>query len=257
MVVIEHDLGTEYTFTNGYGQPVTTRYILSIYGHLRKGGATWSQGQIVGKGDVIGYVDSPPTNGDGGRHLHMGIRLSNLATAISRDPSAWFRGYERTTTFGTYFGSALEVIQMLGGGYVPPSGTPSPGLGPIPAPGPGPVPVVPGPTPLAPGEHSFGGMVTNVYNCSCTGNHLLTIDNLSTDGPRPVTLLYQPGASVVYENNKIPVSGVWLNGVWENRGDSCVSHMAVACGVDGLSTCYVCSNWHHSDGTITFTGTSN
>ena len=232
VVVIEHDLGAEYTFTNAYGQPVTTRYILSIYGHLRKDGLRWTAGQHVGKGEVIGYVDSPPTNGDGGRHLHMGIRLSDKATAISRDPRAWFRGYEGSSTFGTDFASAAEVIQMLGGGYIPP-GTPIPTPGP--GPGPGPIP--------GPGEHSFGGIVTNIYNCSCSGNHLLTIDNLSTEGPNPVNLIYQPGSSVVYENNQIPVAGVWLNGNWEDRGDACVSGIW-------------CGNWQYSHGTITITGTS-
>ncbi len=136
------------------------------------------------------------------------------------------------------------IIGPIPPGPIPPGPTP-----------PGPIP--PGPTPPSTGEHSFGGFVTNVYNCSCTGNHLLTIDNLSTEGPRPVHLIYQPGASVVYENNQIPVSGVWLNGLWENGGDSCVGLTAVSCGDDGLSTCYICSDVRSSDGTVTFTGTSN
>jgi len=118
-VVIEHDLGSARTFSNGYGDPVSTRYILSIYGHLRKsqlrGGV--ETGLIVGQnieaGDIVGYVNDGAHNGDGGEHLHMGIRLSDALTAQSADPSAWFRGYEESTSFGTDFAAASAVISQL------------------------------------------------------------------------------------------------------------------------------------------------
>jgi hypothetical protein len=58
-------------------------------------------------------VNDGKNNGDGAEHLHMGIRLSNTATAKSRDPRAWFRGYERGTNFGNDFGAASSIIETL------------------------------------------------------------------------------------------------------------------------------------------------
>lgn len=129
VAVVEHNLGIFYDFTNAYGDVVTTRYILSIYGHLRKckerGDNSMCTGLKVGDQvtpeTVIGYVNNsshpdrvpPDPNGDGLEHLHMGIRLSDATTAQARDPKAWFRGYEGRTTFGTDFAAASEVIEIL------------------------------------------------------------------------------------------------------------------------------------------------
>jgi hypothetical protein len=128
VAVVEHDLGREYDFTNAYGTLVKTRYILSIYGHLRKCAdregtldCTYlRKGYSVTKDTVVGYVNNSShpddlkkdPNGDGLEHLHMGIRLSDLKTAQKRD-SKWFRGYEKETTFGSDFGAASEVILIL------------------------------------------------------------------------------------------------------------------------------------------------
>ena len=90
VAVIEHDLGKEYTFnfSSGDKKKVNTKYITSIYGHMRKypvrdksGNGTgrplpWKAGIKVNKGDVIGYVDDDKHNGWGTPHLHMGIRLT-------------------------------------------------------------------------------------------------------------------------------------------------------------------------------------
>ena len=118
VVVIEHDLGQPHNFTNAYGDTVNTRYILSIYGHLRasqtRGGQTTglTENQRVEAGTVIGYVNDDAHNGDGAEHLHLGIRLSDAATAQARDQS-WFRGYERATDFGKDYAPASAVIQTL------------------------------------------------------------------------------------------------------------------------------------------------
>ena len=128
VAVIEHDLGVEYIFTNGYEQEVVTRKILSIYGHIRKkenrddlNELNWAINAVVMKGEIIGYINdsshpdggTPDHNGHGLEHLHMGIRLSDKATAEDRDPGKWFRGYEGATDFGKDFASALEVINLL------------------------------------------------------------------------------------------------------------------------------------------------
>lgn len=118
VVVIEHDLGQPHDFVNGYGNTVSTRYILSIYGHLRqsqaRGGPATGlfENQSVAAGTIIGYVNDDAHNGDGAEHLHMGIRLSNAATAEANDAS-WFRGYERTTDFGKDYAAAGVVIASL------------------------------------------------------------------------------------------------------------------------------------------------
>jgi murein DD-endopeptidase MepM/ murein hydrolase activator NlpD len=80
VVVIEHDLGADYTFTNAYSGSVTTRYILSIYGHLRdsatRGGTPTGlqAGDAVYENTVIGFVNDDAHNGDGAEHLHMADR---------------------------------------------------------------------------------------------------------------------------------------------------------------------------------------
>jgi len=54
-------------------------------------------------------------NGHGSEHLHMAVRLNSAAEARRVDPRAWFRGYERRTTFGRQYASALAVIRHLAG----------------------------------------------------------------------------------------------------------------------------------------------
>ena len=120
VAVVAHDLGSPgYNFTNAYGEVIRTSKVLSIYGHIRKsqqrGGTplNWRVGSEVNKGDILGYINDGAHNGDGGEHLHMGIKLSDAATAQQRDPGYWFRGYEQATEFGVDFTSALEVISLL------------------------------------------------------------------------------------------------------------------------------------------------
>ncbi len=120
--IIEHNLSREMEFVNAYGQIVKTSKIYSIYGHIRKsqerGGKelTWQVGDEVKIGDVIGYVnDTEETsdypnghNGDGGVHLHLGLRLR-----ISDGDVFVGRGYEGDTDFGKDFAAASAVIAKL------------------------------------------------------------------------------------------------------------------------------------------------
>jgi len=126
-VVIEHDLGKEYQFTNAYGNTITTRYIMSIYGHLRSSEEQKGKsldlrvGSKVTRDTIIGFVNNSShpdglnkdPNGDGLEHLHIGIRLSDYVTATKNDPTAPFRGYERGTDFGKDFAAASKVIEIL------------------------------------------------------------------------------------------------------------------------------------------------
>lgn len=119
VVAIEHELGEDHTFVNAHSETVTTRHILSIYGHLRDSQERGGPGTGLGVGDyveagtLVGYVNDDENNGDGEEHLHMGIRLCDAATAISRDGSFWLRGYERDSEFGSDFAAASEVFAIL------------------------------------------------------------------------------------------------------------------------------------------------
>ncbi|NUQ01401.1 MAG: M23 family metallopeptidase [Armatimonadetes bacterium] len=119
VVVIEHNLGSprRMTLTVGHAKTVETRYVCTIYGHLRKsarrGGPalSWRVGQNVRRGDVIGYINDDAHNGDGREHLHMGCRLSART-------SGWgYYGYEgRSYPLSNvrYFGAYSEVARLLG-----------------------------------------------------------------------------------------------------------------------------------------------
>ena len=227
----------QVTISNvGYGKCVLVEHvngIFSRYAHLNRivvtVGQTVVQGQVLGTEGNTGNVFGSACSHHPGTHLHFAMYQNG--NAYKPEPMSNYTNFVAWERYD----SDNEIV------------------GPVPDPGPTP----PGPIPPSTEGHSFGGLVNSVYDCSCTGNHLLTIDNLSTEGPRPVHLIYQPGASVVYENEQIPMSGVWLNGLWEEKGNTCTGLVAVSCGAGGLSTCYFCGDNRPSDGTITFTGTSN
>ncbi len=136
-VGIEHDLGREFEFLAGAGtmtRMVRTRYILSVYGHLRKSRERdgpelpWRVGDWVTEQDIIGYVndsmcpepyyaDPDDHNGDGLPHLHLGIRLMSEAQARRVDGGYYLRGYDNRPGEGSSrlldFGEPREVIHRL------------------------------------------------------------------------------------------------------------------------------------------------
>ena len=116
--VIEHDLGRTVTLnlTVGDRKAVSVSKICSIYGHIRKSstyGGThlgWQVGNVVHKGDIIGYVNDGTHNGDGGVHLHLGIKLGG-------HPGRWvYYGYESSAIADSSvstFAAGSEVIPAL------------------------------------------------------------------------------------------------------------------------------------------------
>ncbi len=76
----------------GYAQVVVIEHtlpdnskVVSIYGHLSKRAGykiTVSKGQDVAKGKLIGYVGYDDENGDGGPHLHFGIRKGEYISGL-------------------------------------------------------------------------------------------------------------------------------------------------------------------------------
>lgn len=57
------------------------------------------------------------------------------------------------------------------------------------------------------GTLPFGGRVTFVEYCTCSGGAVVTVGT-----PRGGRFLYLPGSTRVYEYYRIPVVGVWLLG---------------------------------------------
>lgn len=96
VAVIEHDLGQEVDFTNGNGTTTKTRYLLSIYGHIRKNQDRgdgnplgWQVGNEVKKGQIIGYIndhddddddDDHNGEGEGTTGVHLAKRYTNNGT---------------------------------------------------------------------------------------------------------------------------------------------------------------------------------
>ncbi len=132
-VGIEHDLGEARSFPAGAGgvtAPISTRWLLSVAGHLRPSkdpdgpDLPWKVGDRVTATDVIGYVEdsscpdglADDPNGDGLTHLHEGIRLACEDAAIAADLRAPLRGYDATsgTSFLLDFAAASRVVWQLG-----------------------------------------------------------------------------------------------------------------------------------------------
>ena len=64
----------------------------------------------------------------------------------------------------------------------------------------------------------FGGMSTNVFYCTCTGNIAVTINDLTISPPVGEPLIFQPGSTRLYPYGQIYSSGVWTLGLWQSGG---------------------------------------
>ncbi len=118
VVSIQHDMGKTLLFrlTRGGVRQAQTRYLVSIYGHLRpsrvrgKKPLGWREGDIVRKGDVIGYVNDARHNGRGGAHLHLGVRLMEYR-------GKWiFYGSRSPSARGDNYAAFSELLPQLPGG---------------------------------------------------------------------------------------------------------------------------------------------
>ncbi len=105
-----------YEPANGYGELVAVvehhyaepwksnllpKQFISIYGHIRPRARRdssailpWKNGDLIRRGNVIGYINDDEHNGDGGEHLHFGIRLQTADASKASDSGRWLRGYD-------------------------------------------------------------------------------------------------------------------------------------------------------------------
>ncbi len=119
VAVVEHLLPHSVQVTNGVGERVTITRFLSIYGHLRQtegrsgSGTGLAVGQQVRMDRPLGYVERDALNGDGAEHLHVGIRLQSMADAQREDPSAWFRGYDRSPSVRRSFADPATFLSEV------------------------------------------------------------------------------------------------------------------------------------------------
>lgn len=115
VVVIEHEFPYEVEFINGLGRRRKSKYMLSIYGHLRKGRVRGEDdldlkvGDCVQPGAIIGFINDDAHNGDGAEHLHLGFRIQSLDQAVYMDRS-WFRGYDNNKRWTEYFTAPSRAI---------------------------------------------------------------------------------------------------------------------------------------------------
>ena len=103
--------------SQGYGSVVVIEHVLpsqelvqSIYGHLCNHTTTQitvNIGQLVTKGDLIGYIGDDAENGDGAEHLHLGIKLGAY--------DAYYCGYTSYNCPSSDFVDPTNFIQQRAG----------------------------------------------------------------------------------------------------------------------------------------------
>jgi hypothetical protein len=93
----------------------------------------------------------------------------------------------------------------------------------------------------------FGGLITFVLTCNCSGNYAVYFSDLnrrltgsigsnvpamssSVPTPAGLPLIYQPGQTIVYEFGPPLRPGIWMLGTWQ-PGGQCRVFMGKLCGV--------------------------
>ena len=109
----------EHSYTNRWKENLLPRHFLSIYGHIRKekirdstAALSWKNGETIKRGDVIGFINDDAHNGDGGEHLHLGIRLQTAEASKALDGGRWLRGYDNRQ--GELFRYFLNPVELYG-----------------------------------------------------------------------------------------------------------------------------------------------
>ena len=112
VAVVEHQYAGRW---NSDAIPV---HFLSIYGHIRsrsldgEGELKWKPGDVIRKGDVVGFINDDRHNGYGMEHLHFGIRRQSAADAQRVDGGYWMRGYD--TPKNSKFQYFMNPVELYG-----------------------------------------------------------------------------------------------------------------------------------------------
>jgi hypothetical protein len=68
-----------------------------------------------------------------------------------------------------------------------------------------------------PGE-PFGGQITYVFECTCSGNLAIYFNDLTQPMGVTLPLIYQPGVTILYDYGMISSIGTWILGTWQQGG---------------------------------------
>ncbi len=64
----------------------------------------------------------------------------------------------------------------------------------------------------------FGGLITYVFTCTCSGNFAVYFQDLTISPPITLPLIYQPGGTIVYAFGPPLSIGSWMLGTWQSGG---------------------------------------
>ncbi len=76
----------------------------------------------------------------------------------------------------------------------------------------------------------FGGLSYFVFTCTCSNNFAIYFDDLTISPPVGLPLIYQPGATILYEFGNILSEGTWILGTWQ-PGGACLYHVGKICAI--------------------------
>ncbi|HCM68731.1 MAG: hypothetical protein UY04_C0015G0013 [Parcubacteria group bacterium GW2011_GWA2_47_7] len=76
----------------------------------------------------------------------------------------------------------------------------------------------------------FGGMISAVFTCTCSGNFAIYFTDLTISPPIALPLIYQPGGTITYQFGPPLSAGRWMLGTWTSGG-SCRYWVGKFCSV--------------------------
>lgn len=109
----------EHAYSQKWKNNVLSPEFISIYGHIRKekirdstAALHWKNDDRIQRGEIIGFINDDDHNGDGGEHLHFGIRLQTADASKASDGGRWLRGYDNRK--GDQLQYFLNPVELYG-----------------------------------------------------------------------------------------------------------------------------------------------
>jgi hypothetical protein len=85
----------------------------------------------------------------------------------------------------------------------------------------------------------FGGQITFVRTCTCSGNFAVYFTDLTISPPISLPLIYQPGMTIVYPYGPPLSAGRWMLGTWLGGGQCRVWEGKFCGGIPTAGTMYM------------------